>query len=239
MIECKNITKIYGVGNTQTKALDGISLKVDTGEFVAIMGSSGSGKSTLMHILGLLDSPTSGEYFFSSQDVSKLSENELAEIRLKKIGFVFQAFNLLARATIVRNIQLPFLYSGLPKNQRTEKMKHALQAVGLEDQELWFHASNQLSGGQIQRVAIARALVNDPNIIFADEPTGNLDSKTSEVVMGTFEQLNKKYQRTIIVITHEIEVAQFADRIIILRDGMIAMDKRNSNKRTVKQGLTL
>lgn len=230
MLECKNITKIYKTPSTssgqaiETFALKNISFKIKDGEFVAIMGPSGSGKSTLMHILGCLDSPTSGTYFLDSQNVSKLSDNELADIRNDKIGFVFQAYNLLARATALRNVALPLLYAGVPRLDREEKAKKSLMAAGLP-QDRWNHLSNQLSGGQMQRVAIARALVNDPSIILADEPTGNLDTKTGEIVLATFQQLNKEYKRTVILITHERYVAEHAHRIIHIKDGEIIQDE--------------
>src|SRR3989338_3579207 len=201
MIECKNITKVYKTGGIETAVLKNISFRVSDGEFVAVMGPSGSGKSTLMHILGALDSPTSGTYLLDGRDVSALSDDELAEIRNDKIGFVFQAYNLLPRATAMRNVTLPLMYAGVPHREREEKAKRSLASAGLPE-DRWFHLSNQLSGGQMQRVAIARALVNDPSIILADEPTGNLDSKTGEIVLDTFKQLNEKYKRTIILITH-------------------------------------
>lgn len=223
MIECKNIRKSYRSGEQETEVLKGVSFTIKDGEFVAIMGPSGSGKSTLMHILGALDVPTSGEYFLDGHDVSKLGEEELAKIRKSKIGFVFQAFNLLPRATVVRNVALPLVYAEMDKQRREELAKKALLDAGM-DEERFNHLSNQLSGGQMQRVAIARALVNDPALILADEPTGNLDTKTGEVVLGTFEALNKK-GRTIILITHEHDVAMHAKRIIHIRDGLILKDE--------------
>src|SRR5581483_2732511 len=198
MIECQHITKIYKNGDNETFALKDVSLKIEDGEFVAIMGPSGSGKSTLMHILGALDTPTSGTYILNGEDVSKLSDDELAAIRAKKIGFVFQAFNLLSRTTAIRNVMLPLVYSGVKTTEREDLSAAALRAAGLSE-DRWHHRSNQLSGGQIQRVAIARALVNDPSVIMADEPTGNLDSKTGEIVLGTFERLNKNHGRTIVL----------------------------------------
>ncbi|HZS42672.1 MAG TPA: ABC transporter ATP-binding protein [Candidatus Paceibacterota bacterium] len=230
MIECQHITKIYKNGDNETFALKDVSLKIEDGEFVAIMGPSGSGKSTLMHILGALDTPTSGTYILDGEDVSKLSDDELAAIRAKKIGFVFQAFNLLSRTTAIRNVMLPLVYSGVKTTEREELSAAALRAAGLSE-DRWHHRSNQLSGGQIQRVAIARALVNDPSVIMADEPTGNLDSKTGEIVLGTFERLNKNHGRTIVLITHEVEVAEHADRIIHLRDGEIVSDSKSHQKR--------
>ncbi|MCX6760867.1 MAG: ABC transporter ATP-binding protein, partial [Candidatus Nealsonbacteria bacterium] len=179
MIECKNITKVYKTGNVETTVLKGVSFKINNGDFVAIMGPSGSGKSTLMHILGCLDTPTSGTYLLDGQDISKLSDDQLADIRKDKIGFVFQTYNLLSRATVLRNVMLPLIYAGVNRENREEKAMQSLIAAGL-DKDRWNHLSNQLSGGQMQRVAIARALVNNPLIVFADEPTGNLDTKTGE-----------------------------------------------------------
>jgi len=230
MIECKNITKVYKTGGIETAVLKNISFKVSDGEFVAVMGPSGSGKSTLMHILGALDSPTGGSYFLDGRDVSALSDDELAEIRNDKIGFVFQSYNLLPRATALRNVTLPLMYAGVTHSEREEKAKQALSSAGLPE-ERWHHLSNQLSGGQMQRVAIARALVNDPSIILADEPTGNLDTKTGEIVLDTFQQLNEKHKRTIILITHERYVAEHAQRIIDIRDGEIIKDEKNINRR--------
>ena len=230
MIECKNITKVYKTGGIETAVLKNVSFKVSDGEFVAVMGPSGSGKSTLMHILGALDSPTGGSYFLDGRDVSALSDDELAEIRNDKIGFVFQSYNLLPRATALRNVTLPLMYAGVTYSEREEKAKQALSSAGLPE-ERWHHLSNQLSGGQMQRVAIARALVNDPSIILADEPTGNLDTKTGEIVLDTFQQLNEKHKRTIILITHERYVAEHAQRIIDIRDGEIIKDEKNINRR--------
>jgi len=228
MINVKNITKVYKSGNVETKVLKGISLNIEAGEFVAIIGPSGSGKSTLMHILGCLDTPTSGQYFFDGKNVSRLSDDELADIRKKKIGFVFQSFNLLPRATVLRNAILPLAYANLPRGKREEIAKQALLSVGL-DEKSFKHLSNQISGGEIQRVAIARALVNNPAVIFADEPTGNLDSKTGELVMETFKKLNKE-GRTIILITHEKYIAETARRKISLKDGEIVEDVINGSK---------
>ncbi len=228
MIEVKNVAKIYESGDVKTYALKGVSFRVEDGEFVAIMGPSGSGKSTLMHILGALDSPTEGKYFLDDKDVSTLSEDQLADIRKEKIGFVFQSFNLLPRATVIRNVALPLMYLGVPRHEREARAREALLAAGLDEGHFGHH-SNQLSGGQMQRVAIARALVNNPTIVLADEPTGNLDTKTGEVVLETFADLNKK-GRTIILITHERDVAEHARRIIHIRDGAIVSDEKNHSR---------
>ena len=232
MIVCENITKIYKNGDIETVALKNISLKINEGEFVAIMGPSGSGKSTLMHILGCLDSPTSGKYFLDGEDVSKLNDDELAEIRNKKIGFVFQAFNLLPRTTVLRNVELPLIYAGISPKQREERAKQALRDSAFPD-KFWYHYSNQLSGGMMQRVAIARSLVNNPKIILADEPTGNLDTKTGEIVLETFQTLNQKQGRTIVLITHEPYIAEHAERIIRIRDGELVDDSKNHNQRII------
>ena len=232
MIEIKNVKKTYVTGDNETHALNGVSFKIENGEFVAIMGPSGSGKSTLMHILGALDTPTSGKFFLDGHDVSTLSDDELATIRRDKIGFVFQSFNLLPRATVMRNVMLPLIYAGASPEDRDSKSRNALLAAGLSE-DRYEHKSNQLSGGQIQRVAIARALVNDPSLILADEPTGNLDTATGNIVLGTFERLNKEHKRTIVLITHEREVAEHADRIIFIRDGKIVEDGRNHRKRII------
>jgi putative ABC transport system ATP-binding protein len=231
MIECKDIKKTYVNGDTETQALRGVSFTIEDGEFVAIMGPSGSGKSTLMHILGALDTPTGGTYKLDGKDVSKLTDDELADIRGQKIGFVFQSFNLLARTTVMKNVSLPLMYLNIPHEKRIVEAAEALHAAGLEESK-WYNLSNQLSGGQIQRVAIARALVNNPTFIMADEPTGNLDSKTGEIVLGTFQELNKKHGHTIILITHELETAEFAERIIHIKDGLILSDSKNHKQRT-------
>lgn len=229
MIECRNLSKIYRNGDNVTVALSDASFSIRDGEFVAIMGPSGSGKSTLMNLVGLLDSPTSGEYFLDGKDVSKLSEDELAEIRIRKIGFVFQSFNLLPRTSVIRNVMLPLVYEGVPREKRRGMVEAALRAVNFAE-ERWDHLSNQLSGGQMQRVAIARALVNSPSLILADEPTGNLDTRTGEKVMGVFRRLNRENGHTVVLITHEDEVARYADRIIMIRDGAIVSDGPNEAK---------
>ncbi len=236
MIECKDITKIYKTEAGETPALKGVSFAIKDGEFLAIMGPSGSGKSTLMHILGCLDTPTNGKYSLDNRDVSTLSDDELADIRKNKIGFVFQSFNLLPRTTVLRNVVLPLVYAGISGNEREERAKTALQNAGLEESH-FYHLSNQLSGGQIQRVAIARALVNNPSLILADEPTGNLDTKTGEIVLHTFQELNEKQKRTIILITHERYVAEHADRIIDIRDGLIIEDEKVAKKRAVNHNI--
>ena len=203
--------------------------EIKKGEFVAIVGPSGSGKSTLMHILGALDRPTSGSYFLAGKNMLELTDDELAEIRSQKIGFVFQSFNLLSRTTVLRNVILPLVYDKItPKNERQKKAEAALAASGLEKNR-WNHLSNQLSGGQMQRVAIARALVNEPDLILADEPTGNLDSKTGDIVLDTFQKLNREKGHTIILITHEKYVAEHADRVIEIKDGMIFADRQSEN----------
>jgi putative ABC transport system ATP-binding protein len=232
MIECKNIAKIYRNGEVETHALKNVSFKINDGEFVAIIGPSGSGKSTLMHILGCLDTPSSGEYIFEGKDVSKLSDDELAELRRNEIGFVFQMFNLLPRATVLRNVMLPLIYAGVSLQEREEKAKKALTESAFP-QEFWYHISNQLSGGMQQRVAIARALVNNPRLILADEPTGNLDSKTGDIVLQTLENLNKK-GHTLVIVTHELYIARYARRIIALRDGEIVEDAPTEQSKSLK-----
>lgn len=234
IIETTNISRRYIMGEEVIDALKDISINVKKGEYVAFMGPSGSGKSTLMNIIGCLDTPTTGTYILNGHDVSEMSENELAEIRNKEIGFVFQTFNLLPRQSSLENVALPLIYAGYNKADRTEIAMNALKGVGLENRAL--HKPNELSGGQRQRVAVARALVNTPSILLADEPTGNLDSKTSYEIMDLFDQLHKK-GNTIVVVTHEDDIAQYAHRIIRLRDGMVESDKINENVRKVEKGM--
>ena len=234
MIECHDIRKVYITGDVETEVLKGVTFNIKNGEFVAIMGPSGSGKSTLMHILGALDTPTSGTYRLDHHDVSKLSEDALADIRKNNIGFVFQSFNLLPRATVLRNVTLPLVYAGITGEERLKRAREALVKAGLPE-DRWEHLSNQLSGGQMQRVAIARALVNDPAMVLADEPTGNLDTKTGDIVLNTFQRLNKEHGRTIVLITHERYVAEHAERIIHIRDGEIIQDEGNHRPRSINE----
>lgn len=226
LIDITNIKKYYKVGTVTVKALEGVSVQISANEYVAIMGPSGSGKSTLMNILGCLDTPTDGTYVLNGTDVSKLEDDDLAEIRNKEIGFVFQTFNLLPRYSALENVMLPLIYAGISKPDRLKMAEHTLTNVGLDDRML--HKPNELSGGQRQRVAVARALVNNPSIILADEPTGNLDSKTSIDIMNLFEEIYRQ-GNTIIVVTHEEEIARHARRIIRLRDGLIESDEVNPN----------
>ncbi len=221
IIQMENLTKVYDTGKIQVRALNNIDLNVNKNEYVAIMGASGSGKSTLMNIIGCLDRMTSGSYILDGEDVSKLNDKQLAEIRNKKIGFVFQSFNLLPRLTALKNVELPMIYAGVPGNKRIQAAKDALERVGLKDRI--YHKPNELSGGQNQRVAIARSLVNNPAIILADEPTGNLDSKSSIEIMDIFGSLNKEGV-TIVMVTHEKELAAFTKRNVVFRDGEIIED---------------
>ncbi len=232
IIETSEIAKIYQMGNQTVNALQSITIKINRGEYVAFMGPSGSGKSTLMNIVGCLDTPTSGTYILNNHDVSHLTENDLADIRNKEIGFVFQTFNLLPRATALENVALPLIYAGYGKQERDEKALATLDSVNLADRA--HHKPNELSGGQRQRVAIARALVNDPSIILADEPTGNLDSKTSYDIMDIFHKLHDN-GNTIIMVTHEDDIAHYAHRIIRLRDGLVESDKPNHDIYTSDQ----
>ncbi len=225
LITIEGITKFYKVGTQVVKALNGVSISISTNEYVAIMGPSGSGKSTLMNILGCLDTPTAGAYILNGTDVSKMSDDDLADIRNKEIGFVFQTFNLLARYTALENVMLPLIYAGIPKAEREKSATNALTNVNLSDR--MDHRPNEQSGGQRQRVAVARALVNHPSIILADEPTGNLDTKTSIDIMNLFEEIYNQ-GNTIIVVTHEEDIAMHARRIIRLRDGLIESDKTNN-----------
>jgi len=233
VISFQNLKKSYQMGESTVHALRGVSLEIEAGEFVTIIGPSGSGKSTMMHILGCLDRPTEGRYFLNGKDVSNLSRDELAEVRNKQIGFVFQGFNLLPRTTATENVEVPLLYSRpvKPTAQRRMAAVAALKAMGLGDRTE--HLPNQLSGGQQQRVAIARALVNEPTLILADEPTGNLDSTTSMEVMRTFQELRERRGITIVLITHDPEVASYGSRVVAIRDGLIVSDTRNSERNAI------
>jgi putative ABC transport system ATP-binding protein len=236
VISVSNLIKTYIVGEVEVRALRGVSLDVEPGEFVAITGPSGSGKSTLMHILGCLDRPTSGEYVLDGQDVSRMTKDQLAEVRNQKIGFVFQGFNLLSRTTALDNVELPLLYrGGIRTAERHRRAIEALTAVGLGQRA--DHHPNQLSGGQQQRVAIARALITQPSILLADEPTGNLDTRTSVEVMGIFQRLNKERGITVLLITHEHDIAEYGTRIIACRDGHIVSDKPVEHRRSADEEL--
>ena len=224
IIRIENLTRWYRIGDETVKALNGVNLSIHKNEYVALMGPSGSGKSTIMNIIGCLDTPTSGHYYLNGPDVAKLSDNQLAEIRNKEIGFVFQTFNLLPRYTALDNVALPLVYAGMPKDKRNARAKEVLQQVGLGDRMT--HKPNELSGGQRQRVAVARALVNKPSIILADEPTGNLDTKTSYEIMALFQDIHDA-GNTIIVVTHEEDIARHAHRIVRLRDGLVESDEKN------------
>lgn len=234
IIETSQISKRYIMGTEIIEALKSVTISINKGEYVAFMGPSGSGKSTMMNIVGCLDTPTSGTYILNNKDVSDMTENELAEIRNKEIGFVFQTFNLLPRSTSLDNVALPLIYAGYGKSDRTDRAMEALKNVGLEDRAR--HKPNELSGGQRQRVAIARALVNNPSILLADEPTGNLDSKTSYEIMDLFEELHSK-GNTIIMVTHEEDIARYAHRIIRLRDGLVETDLPNPEIRRAKAAM--
>ena len=232
IIQTTNISRRYVMGEEIIQALKDVTISVNQGEYVAFMGPSGSGKSTLMNIIGCLDTPTSGRYILNNQDVSEMSENELATVRNKEIGFVFQTFNLLPRQSSLENVALPLIYAGYNKADRIEKAMLTLKGVGLENRA--HHKPNELSGGQRQRVAIARALVNDPSILLADEPTGNLDTKTSYEIMDLFDQLYSK-GNTIVMVTHEDDIAQYAHRIVRLRDGLVESDKINPTVKKAKE----
>ena len=228
VIRTEELTKVYEMGSEQVHALSGVDVDIRKGEYVAIMGPSGSGKSTLMNLIGCLDSPTAGRYWLAGRLVSDLDDDELAYIRNKEIGFVFQTFNLLPRATALHNVELPLIYNGTPAEERVERAKQALERVDLIPR--MHHKPNELSGGQRQRVAIARALVNNPSIVLADEPTGNLDSKTGEEIMALFENLHRQ-GNTIILVTHEMDIAQHAHRVIFIRDGKIFSDEKVAKKK--------
>jgi putative ABC transport system ATP-binding protein len=225
LVGLEEITRLYAAGDTVVRALDGVTLSIDVGEFVAIMGPSGSGKSTLMNILGCLDRPTQGRYFLAGREVSRLNKGQLADVRNQTLGFVFQSFNLLSRTTALENVELPLLYQGVRGRERRRRAIEALERVGLGDRT--GHNPNQLSGGQQQRVAIARALVTKPRLILADEPTGNLDSRTSLDVMGIFQELGGQ-AITVVVVTHEPDVAEFASRVVVVRDGKVRSDERRT-----------
>lgn len=224
IIEVKNLKKSYHDGETYTKALDGVTFNVRRGEFLAIMGPSGSGKSTLLHVLGMLDDPTSGKFIFDGKDISSYTRDQLAALRNKKLGFVFQAFNLLPRTSVLENTKLPLVYSDVPEREWDSRARSVVEAVGLGHR--MEHQPSELSGGEKQRLAIARALVNNPDIIFADEPTGNLDSKSGKNVMSIIQRLNEEEGRTIVLITHETSTAEHAERIIRLMDGVIESDEK-------------
>ena len=230
LIEISGLNKVYDTGAIQVHALKDVDLKIDRGEFVAVMGASGSGKSTLMNILGCLDKPTAGTYHLDGEDISGCSDDELSYIRNKMIGFVFQSFNLIPRTSALKNVELPMIYAKVSGKAREERAKILLESVGLG--ERGDHMPNEISGGQKQRVAIARALANDPQIILADEPTGNLDSRSSVEIMEIFQKLNKEQGNTVIIVTHEPEIADFTDRIVVFRDGGILKDEKNPNPKS-------
>ncbi len=235
VLDLRDIHKIYDTGAVRVHALKGVSLAVPSGEFVAIMGTSGSGKSTLMNIIGCLDRPTSGDFYLSGADVSNLSKDERADIRNRRIGFVFQGFNLLRRTSALENVELPLIYANIPTAERALRSRRALAAVGLAHREDNF--PNQLSGGQQQRVAIARALVNSPSLLLADEPTGNLDSRTAVEIMSVFQRLNRQSGLTIVLVTHEPDIAQYADRVVVVRDGKIVRDQPVMDPRNAAEEL--
>src|SRR5215813_13576212 len=237
VISVRNLVKTYVVGEVEVKALRGVTLEVPRGEFLAVNGTSGSGKSTFMHIIGCLDRPTSGQYFLDGQDVSRMSKDALAAVRNKKIGFVFQGFNLLSRTSALDNVELPLLYGGssMKAAERHKRAMEVLTAVGLGNRA--DHHPNQLSGGQQQRVAIARALINNPSILLADEPTGNLDTKTSIEVMDIFQRLNRERGITVVLITHEIDIAEYGTRIVSFRDGLVVGDKAVAKRRLAQDEL--
>jgi putative ABC transport system ATP-binding protein len=237
VISVKNLVKTYVVGEVEVRALRGVNLDVERGEFLAVTGPSGSGKSTFMHIVGCLDRPTSGQYFLDGQDVSRMSKDQLASIRNKKIGFVFQGFNLLSRTSALDNVELPLLYagSGMKTQERRKRAMEVLKAVGLEDRA--DHHPNQLSGGQQQRVAIARSLINSPSILLADEPTGNLDTRTSIEVMDIFQKLNRERGITVLLITHEQDIAEYGTRVVQFRDGLVVMDRPVQRRRLAQDEL--
>ena len=237
VISVRNLTKTYIVGEVEVKALRGVNLDVQKGEFVAVTGPSGSGKSTFMHIVGCLDRPTSGQYFLDDQDVSRMSKDQLAAIRNRKIGFVFQGFNLLSRTSAIDNVELPLLYGrgNMKTADRHKKAMDVLKAVGLDNRA--DHHPNQLSGGQQQRVAIARALINTPSILLADEPTGNLDTRTSIEVMGIFQRLNREVGITVLLITHEPDIAEYGTRVVAFRDGQVTSDQKVAKRRLADQEL--
>jgi len=235
VIQLDHIHKTYAMGDVEVHALRGVSLTIQQGEFVAIMGASGSGKSTTMNILGCLDRPTRGTYILDGEDVSELSKDERADIRCQKIGFVFQGFNLLSRTSALENVELPMLYLGVDSAQRHQRAMEALAAVGLAGREQ--NHPNQLSGGQQQRVAVARSLVNNPALILADEPTGNLDSRTSVEVMEIFQRLNRERGITLVLVTHETDIAQYADRVVVFKDGKIKSDQQVKNPRDAAEEL--
>lgn len=227
MIEVKNLEKKYFIDTpNELHVLNNVNLKIQDGEFVALVGASGSGKSTFMNIVGALDNPTSGEYSIDGVSIHSMTQNELSDIRGKKIGFIFQSFNLMGRSSALKNVELPMLYAGVPAKERTRRAKELLELVGMGDR--MHHLPNELSGGQKQRVAIARSLVNDPSLILADEPTGALDSKTGDIVMDIFKKVHKEKKKTILIITHSMEVAQMTQRIITIRDGKILSDVPNT-----------